>query len=421
MTLPADAENSPPSISPIPNLSTSEDTSTGSVPFMVTDKETPASSLIIAGSSSNTSLVPPANIVFAGSGTNRTIEITPAADQFGTTTITVIVADADGASASEAFIVTVNPVNDPPTLDPLPDLVVPENAAPQVVALTAISSGAPNESQTLSVTALSSATSVIPNPTITYISPNNAGTLTFAPLPNATGIVAITVTVNDGQISNNAFSRTFLVEVSPQPQHGIISFAAENYTVDEVAGTAVIRVTRTGGSDGIVAVQYRTLNGTAIPGLDYVAVSGVLTFASGETNKIFNIPIINDALVESDETVLLVLTNATGGATFPDGLLSTAATLTIMDSDGPAVPRLADCTTVLTFDDLSVGFDHIPMPQGYGGLQWSNFSVVNGWNQPWNSGYRTGMVSLNNVAFNPFGDPAAISGTNLFDFDSAYG
>src|SRR5437762_3156128 len=79
-----------------------------------------------------------------------------------------------------------------------------------------------------------------------------------------------------------------------------------------------------------------------------------------------------------------------------------------------------DNTTVLTFDDISIGFDHIPMPQGYGNLQWSNFRVVNGWNQPWNSGYRTGMVSQNNVAFNPFGDPAALSATNLFDLDSAY-
>src|SRR5437867_873473 len=181
LTLRADAENSPPSISPIPSQSTSEDTPTVSVPFMVTDKETPASSLIVAASSSNTSLVPPANIVFAGSGTNRTVQITPAADQFGTTTITVTAADADGATASEGFIVTVTPVNDPPTLDPLPDILVLENAAPQVVALTGIGSGAPNESQTLSVTALSSATSVIPNPTVTYTSPNSSGTLTFAP------------------------------------------------------------------------------------------------------------------------------------------------------------------------------------------------------------------------------------------------
>ena len=84
------------------------------------------------------------------------------------------------------------------------------------------------------------------------------------------------------------------------------------------------------------------------------------------------------------------------------------------------VARAVDKTTVLSFDDLSVGFDHIPMPEGYGSLQWSNFRVVNGWNQPWNSGYRTGMVSVNNVAFNPFGNPAALSATNLFDLDSAY-
>jgi len=52
-----------------------------------------------------------------------------------------------------------------------------------------------------------------------------------------------------------------MVDVAQLPQPGIISFAAEHYIVDEDAGTAVIRVTRTGGSDGIVAVQYRPLNG----------------------------------------------------------------------------------------------------------------------------------------------------------------
>ena len=59
------------------------------------DVETAAADLTVTGSSSNTALVPNANIVFGGSGANRTVTVTPAANQFGTATITVTVTDAD--------------------------------------------------------------------------------------------------------------------------------------------------------------------------------------------------------------------------------------------------------------------------------------------------------------------------------------
>ena len=60
----------------------------------------------MSGSSSNTTLVPTANIVFGGTGANRTVTVTPAADQSGSTTITVIVSDGV-ASASDTFTLTV--------------------------------------------------------------------------------------------------------------------------------------------------------------------------------------------------------------------------------------------------------------------------------------------------------------------------
>src|SRR2546430_8534867 len=57
----------------------------------------------------------------SGSGSNRTVTLFPAANQFGTAKITISVTDADGASASRSFVLTVNPVNDPPTLSGVPD------------------------------------------------------------------------------------------------------------------------------------------------------------------------------------------------------------------------------------------------------------------------------------------------------------
>src|SRR5262249_41393088 len=85
----------------------------------------------------------------------------------------------------------------------------------QTVPLTGISSGAPNESQTLAVAAVSSNTGLVPTPTVAYTSPNSTGTLNFTPVPTATGAATITVTVDDGSGSGNAtFARSFTVTVT---------------------------------------------------------------------------------------------------------------------------------------------------------------------------------------------------------------
>ena len=105
--------NTAPTISTIPNQSTNEDVTTTSIPFSVNDAETAAGSLNVAATSSDTALVPNANIILAGSGTNRTLTVTPAANKWGTCTITLTVSDGSLA-ASKSFALTVNAVNDPP-------------------------------------------------------------------------------------------------------------------------------------------------------------------------------------------------------------------------------------------------------------------------------------------------------------------
>jgi hypothetical protein len=127
---------------------------------------------------------------------------------------------------------------------------------------------------------------------------------------------------------------------------GTVQFNSATYTVAENAagGTATITVTRTGGSDGAVAVNYATVaGGTATggascgAGVDYVNASGTLNWTNGDSApKTFTITICNDTLDEPDETVNLALSNATGGATI--GTQGTAV-LTITDDD--ATPSIA--------------------------------------------------------------------------------
>ena len=105
--------NDAPTISAIATQTTNEDTPTGAIAFTLGDAETAAGALTVTASSSNLLLVPNANLVLGGSGTNRTLVVTPAPDQNGSTTITVTVSDG-AANTSTSFVLQVLAVNDAP-------------------------------------------------------------------------------------------------------------------------------------------------------------------------------------------------------------------------------------------------------------------------------------------------------------------
>lgn len=113
-------DNTAPTISDIENQTTATGVATSAIPFTIGDGETEGN-LTVSATSSNTTLVPNdnANIVFGGSGTNRTITITPASGQSGTSTITVTVSDGE-MTASDQFILTVGT---PDTTKPVITLV----------------------------------------------------------------------------------------------------------------------------------------------------------------------------------------------------------------------------------------------------------------------------------------------------------
>ena len=125
---------------------------------------------------------------------------------------------------------------------------------------------------------------------------------------------------------------TAVLTIIDNDSGGVLQFSSATYSVNEgvLSGKAVIKVTRSGGNASGVTVDYATSDGTATDGSDYIATSGTLTFAAGQTRRTFTIPIIGDALDEPNETVILTLSNPTGGATL--GTRSTAV-LTIVDND----------------------------------------------------------------------------------------
>ncbi|MFN8491541.1 MAG: Calx-beta domain-containing protein [Caldilineaceae bacterium] len=81
-------------------------------------------------------------------------------------------------------------------------------------------------------------------------------------------------------------------------------------TINENAGNVVFTVSLAPASSQAVSVNYATANGSAVAGSDYTARSGTLTFNAGVTSAQITIPIINDTVVESDETFVVNLSNA---------------------------------------------------------------------------------------------------------------
>jgi hypothetical protein len=102
--------NARPTISAVSNLLTGPNRMTTPVLVTIGDLETSADGLTFSGQSSDQSLIPNANILLGGSGSNRTVALLPANSLSGSAAITLTVTDASGAQRSTTFLVYVEPL-----------------------------------------------------------------------------------------------------------------------------------------------------------------------------------------------------------------------------------------------------------------------------------------------------------------------
>ncbi len=127
---------------------------------------------------------------------------------------------------------------------------------------------------------------------------------------------------------------------------GVISLATSVIQIDETAPQVNVVIRRTQGTDGIITVDYRTIDQTAIAGKDYVAVSGTATLANGVNQIAIPITILNDGLSEGDESFGFAIDDVQGGASL---LAPRTATVTIADDE---TARPGDGLTGEYFDNI---------------------------------------------------------------------
>jgi hypothetical protein len=159
---------------------------------------------------------------------------------------------------------------------------------------------------------------------VNYVAAN--GTLSFGPgvvvrsfpitildtgVPAGDQTVKLTLTDPTGGATLGPLANALLTIRSDDP---LLQFSAASYAVGESGPSAFITVRRSGPMAGTVTVDYETSDGTAYAPTDYTSVAGTLTFAPNVIVQTFKVPVSNSALVETNETVNLTLSNPGGGA-----------------------------------------------------------------------------------------------------------
>ncbi|HWB10985.1 MAG TPA: Calx-beta domain-containing protein [Pirellulales bacterium] len=238
-----------------------------------------------------------------------------------------------------------------------PSFVVSENggAAVVVVTRTGSTSGTATVVYTTSDgSATAGANYTTTAGTLTFNDGDSSETLTI-PIQNdglADGSKTFQIVLSNPSGADLGSLHNATVTILDDDRAGQIALASSAFTVDQALNGDVFDLTRTGGSQGRVTVDYRVTGGTAIGSVrlpnageqleaDYVDAFGTVTFDDGQTTAQINIQRIIDYIngdlgrpeYKGPRTIELTIGNPTGGATLGD---ITTSTMTIQDEEDRA-------------------------------------------------------------------------------------
>ncbi|HSE31384.1 MAG TPA: choice-of-anchor Q domain-containing protein, partial [Pyrinomonadaceae bacterium] len=286
-----------PSIEDIANQTTNEDT-VKNVTFNLGD-DTGSLIATVAATSSNTTLVPNANLIISGSGGSRNLQITPAANESGTTTITVTVTATNGRTATDTFDLTVNATNDPPSGT---DNTV-STAEDTAYTFTAADFGFTDPNDTPPNTFLAVKITTLPG----------LGTLTNNNVP-----------VNAGDFISVADINAGLLKFTPALDGNGTPYTSFTFQVQDAGGGTDLDPTPNTMTINVTAVNDGPVN--TVPGPQSTTEDTPKVFSSGNANQ------ISVADVDAGSNPIKITLTATNGTL----TLSTTAGLSFITGDGTA-------------------------------------------------------------------------------------
>jgi hypothetical protein len=169
-----------------------------------------------------------------------------------------------------------------------------------------------------------------------------SGTLTFAPgetlktfevpiLDNSLDQISRTVNLALSNPLNAMLGAPDKATLTIMDDDGLpaVQFSRPTYSVAEDGGSVTITVTLDAPYTLTATINYTSSDGTAIGEVDYTPVSGLLTFALGETTKIIAITITDDSIYEGDKDFQVVLSNPLNAHLGAPNV----ATITVLEDD----------------------------------------------------------------------------------------
>jgi hypothetical protein len=330
--------------------------------------------LLITATSSNSELMKNPVVTYTSDQSTGSISFQPIANMGGQTTITLSITDAgldgdiattgDNGVTSTLFVVTINDVNAPPTIDSISNFTTVEDSASQQFLLTGISAG-PNETQPLTVTATSNNPTLLADPLVTYTSDQSTGSLSLTPLTDQSGTATITVTVTDGGLDGNLIttndnvSKTIFFQISVLAENDNPTIdALDDLTINEDATQQT--VTLSGISAGGNEIQPLSVS-VSSNNTDLITLP-ILSYASPDsTGTLRFTPVANQS-----GTATITVTTIDGGL---DANLATTAdnavTTELFDID---VIAINDPPTVDPIDDVTVAEESVTFTIDFTGI-----------------------------------------------------
>jgi hypothetical protein len=122
--------------------------------------------------------------------------------------------------------------------------------------------------------------------------------------------------------------------------------------VEGDAGTTnmVFTVSLNAPAPGPLSAHYATADGTATGAVDYLATSGTVSFAAGNTSKTISVPVVGDKPVEADETFVVNLSSPSAVH-----VLDAQGQGTIVDDDGVRYSTAAPSSTGFFAGTVDIG------------------------------------------------------------------
>jgi VCBS repeat-containing protein len=348
-TISVTAENDKPTLTGDDAISTNEDT-----PFIyhftVGDVEDTAGSLALSWDTSDTSLLTKANMVLGGSGTDRTLTLTPVANRSGNVNVTITVKDSGGLSVTRTVVFTVNAVNDAPVISDIADRTINEDISSGAIGFAI--SDVDSSLTGCDVTAVSSNQSVIAAAGVHLDGSGANRTITLTPVANSSGETTITITVDDKSGSATAVTTaTFKVTVSAVDDAPIIDDIA-SLTINEEADTGDILFNFSDVDDTALTVSASTDNTAMIP------KANIILTKKSDTSYSINVKPVTNKFGTATITVTVK---------DPSGLMATDSFVLTVKSvnDTPTLDAIsAQSTNEDTAKAVSLNISDIETPVG---------------------------------------------------------